>query len=104
VEIFRVKAVPGDGTCTLFLSGEADVAVADDITELGSVSLESPDIHTLIIDMAGLTFIDSSVLGALLTLRAKAEDSHKKMILTRLPVRVSRVLDIAGLTDVFTIQ
>ena len=35
--------------------------------------------------MAALTFIDSSAVGALIKLRVKAEDAHKKLTLTRVP-------------------
>ena len=73
METFRIKAVPGNGTCTLVLTGEADVAVADDIIKLGRISLEGPETHTLIIDMAALTFIDSSAISALVQLRGNAK-------------------------------
>jgi hypothetical protein len=41
-ETFRIKAVPGAGICTLVLSGEADIAFAPDIIELGVGSLDDP--------------------------------------------------------------
>ena len=104
METFRIKAVPGDGTCTLVLTGEADLAIAEDIIELGVLSLGEAAIHALIVDLAAVTFIDSSAIGALLHLRNVAEDSGRKLILTRVPSRVLHVLEVAGLDAVFTIH
>jgi anti-anti-sigma factor len=104
METFRIKAVPGDETCTLVLTGEADLAIAEDIIELGVLSLGEAAVHALIVDLAAVTFIDSSALGALLHLRNVAEASSKKLILTRVPSRVLRVLEVAGLDAVFTID
>jgi anti-sigma B factor antagonist len=104
IETFRIKAVPGDGACTLVLKGEADVAAADDIAHLGTIGLNDPVTHTLIIDMAELTFLDSSAIAALVNLRNLAEDSSKKLTLANVPARVLRVLTITGLSTLFTID
>jgi anti-sigma B factor antagonist len=104
METFRIKAVPGDGTCTLLLKGEADVAIADDISHLGTISLNDPATHTLTIDMSELTFIDSTAIGALIRLRNVSEDAAKKLTLANVPARVLQVLTITGLDTVFTID
>jgi anti-sigma B factor antagonist len=101
VETFRIKAVPGEGTCTLILSGEADLAVADDVTELGTLGLEEPATQQLVVDLAAVTFIDSTTLGALVHLRNVAADNEKTLKLVNVPDRVGRVLHIAGLDKVF---
>ena len=88
METFRVKAVPGEGTCTLFLSGEADLAVAPDIIELGTMSLSEASIMTLIVDLAAVTFIDSTSIGALVQLRNVADAQGKRLALENVPVRV----------------
>jgi anti-anti-sigma factor len=103
METFRIKAVPGDETCTLVLAGEADLAIAEDIMELGVLGLREAKVHALIIDLAAVTFIDSTALGALVRLRNVAEDSGRKFVLIGVPDRVLRVLAIAGLDTVFTI-
>jgi anti-anti-sigma factor len=103
VETFRIKAVPSDGICTLVLSGEADLAVSDDIVELGALSLDEATTHTLTLDLAAVTFIDSTTLGALVRLHYVAADQDKKMILVNVPRAVGRVLEIAGLDQVLMI-
>jgi anti-sigma B factor antagonist len=101
METFRIKAAPADGTCTLILSGEADLDVADDIVELGTLSLKDATNHVLILDLAAVTFIDSTTLGALVQLRNIAMDQAKRMSLVNVPPVVARVLTIAGLDKVF---
>jgi anti-sigma B factor antagonist len=103
METFRVKAVPSEGTCTLVLSGEADLAVAPDIVELGALSLGESSVTTLIADLDGVTFIDSTSIGALIHLRNAAKERDKRFLLARVPARVSRVLQVAGLDTVFDI-
>jgi anti-sigma B factor antagonist len=103
VETFRIKAVPGDGTCTLVLSGEADLAVAADILQLGNTGLSEASITTLIVDLAAVTFIDSTSIGALVQLRNAADTHGKRLALDNVSPRVSQVLELAGLTVFFGI-
>ena len=103
METFRIKAVSRDGTCTLALTGEVDLAVADDIIELRLVGLSEAAVHTLVVDLAAVTFIDSTAVGAFMRLSNAAQDATKRFVLTNVPDRVLRVLEITGLTTVFTI-
>jgi anti-sigma B factor antagonist len=101
VETFRIKAVPGDGTCTLVLSGEADLAVAADIVELGNTGLSETSITTLLVDLAAVTFIDSTSIGALVQLRNAADAHGKRLALENVPPGVFRVLELSGVTAFF---
>jgi anti-sigma B factor antagonist len=98
---FRIKAVPGAEDCTLVLTGEIDLAAAPDLIELGTISLMEPDSTSLIVDLSGVTFVDSTAIGALITLRNLAVDANKRFVLYKIPQRVQRVLSIAGLEAVF---
>jgi anti-sigma B factor antagonist len=98
---FRIMAVPGEGTCTLVLSGEADLAVADDIVQLGTLSLDDPATHRLVIDLQAVTFIDSSGLSAFVKLNNLAQDSSRRFELANVAPGVERVLTISGLDKVF---
>jgi len=100
---FHIEAVRHGNRCTLVLSGEADLAVADDITRLGSSNLSEPSIQLLILDLRDVTFMDSTALGALVHLRNLANTSRKHLQLAHTPVRIQRVLELTGLAGSFDI-
>jgi anti-anti-sigma factor len=101
VENFRIRAIPADGYATLVMSGEADLAVAPDLIELGTVCLDESTCASLIIDLAAVTFIDSTSMGAMIQLHNRAEDLGKTIVLTHVPSRVRQVLTLAGLDAFF---
>jgi anti-sigma B factor antagonist len=98
---FRIEARLDASGCTLRLYGEADLAVADQILEVGAAALSKPGTTAVTVDMAHLTFIDSTGLGALVRLRNLAMASNKTVHLAQPSERVKRVLDISGLATVF---
>ena len=104
METFRSRLCPATGHAPSSSPAKPTSPSLTTSSNSAEISLEGPETHTLIIDMAALTFIDSSAISALIKLRAKAEDSGKKLTLTRVPHRVLRVLEIAGLGTVFTIE
>jgi anti-sigma B factor antagonist len=103
LQTFRVTAVTVDGACTLILSGDADLAVAPDIIELGTASLLETTTHSLLVDLTAVTFIDSTVVGAFVTLGNLAKGPDKKLVLVGPSTRVMRILELAGLQGVFNI-
>jgi anti-sigma B factor antagonist len=98
---FRIEARLNASVWTLRLYGEADLAVAEQILEVGAALVSEPNTTAVIVDMADLTFIDSTGLGALVRLRNLAMASNKTVHLAQPSERVKRVLDISGLATVF---
>jgi anti-anti-sigma factor len=70
----------------------------------GTISLAEPATHTLIIDLAAVTFIDSTGLAALVRLRNQAEQSNNQFVLTNVPYRVQRILELTALVTTFLIK
>jgi anti-anti-sigma factor len=101
METFRINAVPRHDVCTLVLQGEADLAVADDIVSLGTLSLTESGTQILILDLEAVTFMDSTAIGAMIRLRNLATESGKQLQLAHLPARVRQILTLTGLGDVF---
>ena len=66
MQSFRVTAVPRDnGTCTLIVRGELDLATAPDVDRLGTAALTHSQIHTILIDgPTGAPVASSSRKGA----------------------------------------
>jgi anti-anti-sigma factor len=100
---FQLHTVTDAETSSMILSGEADLAVADDIVRQGTTLLSNHATRCLVIDLAAVTFVDSTTLGALIRLRNIAVAASKQLQLTRLPERVQRVIEIAGLAGVFDV-
>jgi anti-sigma B factor antagonist len=92
-----------DGMASLILVGEIDVASADDVYAVGLGVLNSSQCTTLCVDLAGVSFLDSTGLGALLKLRAAAHEAGHDVALRSQTPAISRLLQLTGLSDTFDI-
>lgn len=81
------------------VAGEVDVASAPELLAQAQKCLKSP-VGGLVVDLAGVTFIDSSGLGALVQMRNAAVAGGKDFRLASVPAPVRRLLDITGLAEV----
>lgn len=85
------------------VNGEVDVysapALKDRITEL----LEAGD-TTLIVDLGGVGFLDSTGLGALVEARAATTEAGGSLPLVCSQERILKLFTITGLDGVFTIH
>lgn len=95
---FAAQVRPDDDV--LVVSGEVDIAAVDDLFEQARAYIESGP-QVLVIDVADVTFIDSSGLGALVRLKTEAAERGKRLVLSNVPRYVARVLDVTGLTEAF---
>jgi anti-anti-sigma factor len=79
------------GCSRLYVWGELDLTVADQLPE----SLETLDGERVVVDLGGLTFIDSVGIRALLAARR----NHPHLHIDNVPPSTRRVLDLIGVTD-----
>lgn len=85
----------GDGV-VIRIKGELDLAAAPELVDAIVDSNESPRVS---LDLSGVTFLDSSAIGALVAAgRALAESGRRLEVGPRSDI-VTRVLEITGLTD-----
>jgi anti-anti-sigma factor len=103
MERFRVNAVPAGDTCRLTISGEADLAVAADIVALGTAALNEPEAQILVVDLGAVTFMDSTGLGSLISLRNVADGLGKRLVIEAIPPRVQRLIDLTGLHEILAV-
>ncbi len=96
-------AVQDHGPATVVtVTGEIDLATASQLsTKLDGVDLSRP----VVVDLSGVTFIDSSGLNALVQLRQKMQATPTP---SRLGVVVSRpstrrIFEVTGLSEVFAL-
>ena len=59
---------------------------------------------TVVVDCAGITFIDSSGLRTLIEAAGKAEEAGLAFRLVAVPAPVARVFELAGVTSLFSID
>jgi anti-sigma B factor antagonist len=87
----------GDGH-TIRLSGELDLASAGDVEhELERV--EATDARSILVDLSGLTFMDSTGLRLLLGAHARLREQDDRLALRRGPRSVQRVFELSGVDD-----
>lgn len=80
------------------LEGELDVATAEAVERELEV-VEAGDAESIIIDLSGLAFIDSTGLRVLIRAQQRSRADSNRLALLRGPRSVQRVFDIAGLSD-----
>lgn len=94
---------PGPRRVLARVHGEIDSDHAAALREDLLPALESAR-DGLDIDLSGVTFCDSSGLHILLDLNTLAAESGKTLVLTALSRRVTRLFEITGMQDLFTIR
>jgi anti-sigma B factor antagonist len=98
----RVESVPDQpdvGAITVRLSGEIDVANATALTD--ALEAVSEPGRRLVLDMAGVSFIDSSGINVLLRAVSWSGDRHGGLTIADASVNVRKILEILGLTEHF---
>ena len=60
--------------------------------------------HTVTLDLAALTFMDSSGLNVLNRVRVAADDHGIKLTLRNVRDQVHRVLEVTNMSELFTIE
>ncbi len=91
-----------DGQVVVALRGELDVAEAAQVA--ASLAVVAASGRTVIADLAGLEFIDSSGLAALVSARRHARRAGCDLLLAAPQQQVLRMLAITRLLDVFAVH
>jgi anti-sigma B factor antagonist len=86
---FELNVRDLDGTRFVTVSGEVELSVADALTEALSG-------QRVLVDMTGVTFIDSTGLACLLV----ALDASETLVLRR-STSVARILELGGVANLF---
>ncbi|MFF7816455.1 STAS domain-containing protein [Streptomyces sp. NPDC007945] len=96
-DAFHIDVPHTDGTLAVMaLSGEFDIATAPAVRAqaLELIADGHPD---LVADLAGVTFCDSSGLGALVGIWRCAKDAGGTLTLAAIPDRLGRLLSVTGM-------
>lgn len=93
-----------DGIATLEVSGEVDIAVADELATAALDALAQDGARCVRVDLASVTFLDSSGLGALVRVRNAARDEGKDLVIANPVESVMKVFAITGLDAVLSFE
>jgi anti-anti-sigma factor len=89
-----------DGSLALAVAGELDISGVDEFLARAGDLVES-GADPVDLDLGGVTFIDSSGLGALVRLQKTVTSTGRRLQLVNVPRPVSRILELTGLSDLF---
>ena len=83
------------------VQGELELATVAQLRAAAQPALDDPTCSTLVLDLAGLEFLDSTGLGCWIELRNVTEDSGRQLVLEAVPSSAMRTVVIAGLAPLF---
>ncbi len=96
-EVLEINVADSGGLRLLRLTGELDMAGVDQFERLLPAD-GSPKAGTVVVDLRGLTFIDSSGLRALIMADQRVRDEGGRFVVVRGPDRVNQVLEMTGVS------
>ena len=83
---------------TICVEGELDLGNAERL-ERELARVEATDVLSIILDLSGLTFIDSTGVRLLLSAHARSRADSDRLALLRGPAAVQRVFELTGILD-----
>lgn len=100
----EARFVPAhDGSPTIEAAGEIDLATAPDLAAVLDTMIERR-VPRIRVDMAGVTFVDSSGLGILVAALKRANAVDSTLVLQNLTGPARKVFEITGLLEVFGVD
>jgi len=85
----------------IILSGNVDYSVQEDLRILNKQALADAQAREIQVDFAKLTFLDSSVIRALLTLQKEANAAGKSLLILNCNDTTREVFEIGGFDRMF---
>lgn len=95
-------SVPDPAVMVVSIGGELDVATAP-LVRQELLSLAARGHHRVVLDLAGVDFLDSTGLGVVLGALRRARSGGGELALARLEPQVRRVFEITRLAEVMAL-
>ncbi|MEN3307284.1 MAG: anti-sigma factor antagonist [Micromonosporaceae bacterium] len=89
----------GDGTVVIAACGEIDMGTAPRLRDALTAALAGDSVRRVLLDMSGVTFLDSSGIAALIDAHHAAARGDRTVRLSNTCPFVTRVLEITGLAE-----
>lgn len=92
------------GQVELSAAGDLDLAAAGDLESAAEHVMLNDSCKRLVVDLSAVTFIDSTGIGALVSIRNSALSKGIELTLRRPSAQVYRLIEIANLAAIFDIS
>jgi anti-anti-sigma factor len=93
---FDVTVEQDAGRVVVALSGDLDIATAPTARDaIERAELDQPAL--LVVDLARVTFLDSTGMGLIAAAHLRARDSDRRLVVVRPPVPVIDAFEVTGL-------
>ena len=96
--ILEVETKRTDGLVQLVLRGELDLSTVDKV-EQELAALEAEGERLVVLDLSGLTFLDSTGLRLMVTADQRAQKDGRRLVIVKGPETVQRVFSITKLDE-----
>lgn len=99
---FQVDVQSGpNGTTIVMVRGEVDLKTSPELRDV--LLSQAQGAKRLVVDLAGVAYMDSSGVGTLVYVKREVERAHGQLILAGIQARVRSVLEITQLHKFFKI-
>ena len=99
----RIEVANTTSPTTVVLTGEIDIATAPRVRD-ALIAISNGGEISVVVDMANVTFMDSTGLAALVGPLKRFRSMNGQIVLRSPTGTVQKVLELTGLTRVFTIE
>ena len=86
------------------LSGNVDYSTQEEIRNATQQALSNKQVREILVNCAEVTFLDSSVIRALLTLQKESDAAGKALVLLNCTENTREVFEIGGFDRMFTFR
>ena len=93
---FNAQTVVFKGTAVLYLQGELDMATSGQLHDAVDGAM-AEEVTGVVLDVAELTFVDSTGIGHLVSAKRRAEDDGRTFVLRNPTRAVHKTLRLTGL-------
>ena len=99
----RIEVADTTSPTTVVLTGEIDIATSRRVRE-ALIAISNSGENKVVVDMTNVTFVDSTGLSALVGPLKRFRSMNGEIVLRSPTKGVRKVLEISGLTRVFSID
>ena len=88
-------------TANIVLSGNVDYSMQEEIRDANQQALSNQHVREICVDFTAVSFLDSSVIRALLALQKEADAAGKALVLLNCNDTTREVFEIGGFDRMF---